>query len=596
MKIALLFFIITLSAPVFAFDLIKDGKPNATVIISNDMTAPEVNAANEFIEYIGKITSVTLKISTTPTRENNIYFGQTQKVKDLTKYDFSTLGVDGIYIKSGKDYLIFSGDRPRGTLYAVYTFLEDNLGCCFYSPTEEYIPKKDNINLDNINIIYTPPFEIRESYFRINLNRKDYKFFVKNKLNGFSNIIPEEWGDHAKVIGWAHTIPQLIPVSKYGKEHPEWFALVNGKRDVYDTSEPYSKVANICFSNKEVIDELTKVVLEKIGDDHSKVIITVSQPGELDETDRRCHCEDCLKLYDRYGNSGAFLTVVNHVAKEAKKKNPNAYIDTFAYKWTRQAPKNIKPEDNVIVFLCGIECDFATPIDSETNKDYYKDFQDWKKLTDNIYIWDYAVNYLNSHPLFPNFHILQDNIKIYANNNIKAIMAEGDDYNYDTALISLKAYLIDKLLWNPNADVDKLTKQYLDLYFGPAGEDVYNYLNIITKAVQREKIYLKCFNKGNTFLNEKDYMDAFTALYNGYMKVKDNDTYTDRLYVQIFSLQFSVWQAPEEVQEKVKNTGILDPYETKEKFLEMYIPFSISHKNAYGQYGIHINNSELYKY
>ncbi len=595
MRIIFLLIILLLSTSVFAFDLVKDGKPNATVIISNDMTAPEVNAANEFIEYIGKITSVTLKISTTPTRENNIYFGQTQKVKNITKYDFSTLGADGIYIKSGKDYLIFSGDRPRGTLYAVYTFLEDNLGCCFYSPTEEYIPKKDNINLDNINIVYTPPFEIRESFFKVNLGSENYKFFIKNKLNGLFNNIPDDWGGHFYLSGWAHTIPQLIPASKYGKEHPDWFALVNGKRDVYDTSEPYSKVANICFSNQEVIDELTRLVLKKIEDDHSKIIITVSQPDGLDETDRICQCEKCQKLYEKYGKSGAFLTVINHIAREAKKKNPNAYIDTLAYRWSRHAPKNIKPEDNVIIFLCGIECDFATPINSENNQSFYQDFKDWRKITKKIFIWDYAVNYLNSHPLFPNFHVLQDNMKIYADNNISSMFVEGDNFNMDTALISLKAYLIDKLLWNPNADVDKLTKEYLNLYFGPAGEDVLEYLNIITRAVQREKIYLKCFNKGNTFLNEKDYIDAFTALYNGYNKVKDNNELTERLYVQIYSLQFSVWQAPKEVQKKLIATGILDPYNTKEKFLKMYIPFSISRDNAYGQYTIHMNDSELYK-
>ena len=145
----LLFFLIIflISTSIFDFDLIKDGQPNSTVVISNDMTAPEVNAANEFIDYIEKITSVKLEKAGAPTEGNNIYFGQTQAVKDITGYDFSKLSGDGIYIKSGDDYLIFAGDRPRGTLYAVYTYLEDFLGCRFFSADKEIVPQKNNITI-----------------------------------------------------------------------------------------------------------------------------------------------------------------------------------------------------------------------------------------------------------------------------------------------------------------------------------------------------------------------------------------------------------------------------------------------------------------
>ncbi|MBQ7256591.1 MAG: DUF4838 domain-containing protein [Abditibacteriota bacterium] len=584
----LLFFLIIflISTSIFAFDLIKDGQPNATVVISNDMTAPEVNAANEFIDYIEKITSVKLEKAGAPTEGNNIYFGQTQAVKDITGYDFSKLSGDGIYIKSGDDYLIFAGDRPRGTLYAVYTYLEDFLGCRFFSADKEIVPQKNNITINNINKIYVPPFMSRESFFKVNLISDHYKFYVKNKLNGNFNNIPDDWGGHVSLIGWCHTIPFWIPASKYGQDHPEWFALVKGHRE-NDKDD-----ANICFSNQEVIDEMTKVVLEQLGDTQEKVIVSVSQA----DTYRKCECEECQKLYEKYGNSGALLTVVNHVAREVKKKNPNALVETLAYQWTRQAPKNIKPEDNVIIRLCDIECDFASPLDSRNNKSFYKDLKDWHKFTDSVYIWDYVVNFQNSHPVFPDFHVLKKNMNIFANNHGIAVFAEGDDFNWDTALISLKAYLIGKLMWDPSANQDKLTKEYLNFYFGPAGNDVYDYLKIITKATQREKPFLRCFNEGNTFLNENDYKKAFRALYAGYNKVKEDDKYRERLLVQLYSLHFSVWQAPEKVQKKVIDSGLLGIYDTREKFLKMYIPFSFAHNNSYGQYTVHINDSKYYKY
>ena len=586
-KILLLFLLILCFMPLSAFDIAKNGKAESAVIMTEDMTEAEKNAALEFVSYIKKITDAELPVLNNPTDGNNIYFGQTETVKNiLGDFDFETLKSDGILIKSGKDYLIFSGDRPRGTLYAVYSYLKDNLGCRFFTPTEEKIPRKTRISVNGINTVYTPPFMSRESYFKVNLGHNDYKFFAKNKLNGHFNNIPDEWGGHIFIKGWCHTIPQWLPVSKYGKDHPEWYAFENGKRD-NESSE-----ANICFTNKEMLEELTKVVLDQVEANDEKVIVSVSQP----DTRRWCHCPECEKLCGDLGNSGALLTVVNHIAREVKKKNPNAYVETLAYQWTRQTPNNIVPEDNVIIRLCDIECDFASPLNSENNKDFYRDLIEWHNFTDSIYVWDYVVNYSNSHPVFADFHVLQKNMQIFRDNHGVAVFEEGDDFNWDTALIGLKAYLLAELMWNPDIDTDKVIKEYLDFYFGPAGGNVYDYLNVLTEATVREKPFLKCFNPGNTYLTAEDFIKAFDCLYRGMEKVKYNPKYRDRLKVQLYAHHFSLWQAPEAVIEKVTATGLLGVYDTREKFLKMYIPFSFAHNNSYGQYTVHINDSSLYKY
>jgi len=65
----------------------------------------------------------------------------------LAQADFSTdgLGTDGIVIRNLGDDLILAGGHPRGTLYAVYTFLEDMLGCRWWSSKVSTIPKKSTI-------------------------------------------------------------------------------------------------------------------------------------------------------------------------------------------------------------------------------------------------------------------------------------------------------------------------------------------------------------------------------------------------------------------------------------------------------------------
>jgi len=83
----------------------------------------------------------------------------------LVEPGFSTegLGADGIVIRSKGNDLILAGGRPRGTLYAVYTFLEDVVGCRWWSSKVSTIPKKTAINTKGLNIRYVPPSTRRKA-------------------------------------------------------------------------------------------------------------------------------------------------------------------------------------------------------------------------------------------------------------------------------------------------------------------------------------------------------------------------------------------------------------------------------------------------
>ena len=326
---------------VFAFNLVYNNKANAVIVLGKDATAPEITASSEMVNYINKISGVTLSVVNTPSQTtNNVFIGQTDLTKKIlgSTFDWKKLKDDGIVIKSGKNYLVLAGDRPRGTLYAVYTFLEDNLSCRFWSDDSEFIPNNKTISINNLNTVYTPPFLSREVYFKP--NNLHANFSVKMKSNGHFNKIPNELGGNIELLGWCHTFGTLISAQKYGKEHPEWFAERNGKRDITGNSQ-------LCLSNKGMINELTKNVLSRITENPNTKLISVAQ---LDNQGY-CTCDACKKLTEKYGHSGALLTVVNSVAKEVKKQYPDVLVETLAYQYTREAPKNIKPDDNIIIRL-----------------------------------------------------------------------------------------------------------------------------------------------------------------------------------------------------------------------------------------------------
>ena len=76
-----------------------------------------------------------------------------------------------------------------------------------------------------------------------------------------------------------------------------------------------------------------------------------------------CQCPACKAIDDREGSpAGTMITFVNQVADAIREDCPDVLIHTFAYQYTRKAPKFVRPRPNVIVRLCSIECCFSHPL------------------------------------------------------------------------------------------------------------------------------------------------------------------------------------------------------------------------------------------
>jgi hypothetical protein len=63
----------------------------------------------------------------------------------------------------GKD-LVLTGGRPRGTLYAVYEFLEQDLGCHWLDERTEVVPSRPTLPLPHLRRTGKPAFRSREVY------------------------------------------------------------------------------------------------------------------------------------------------------------------------------------------------------------------------------------------------------------------------------------------------------------------------------------------------------------------------------------------------------------------------------------------------
>ncbi|HMP29778.1 MAG TPA: DUF4838 domain-containing protein, partial [Saprospiraceae bacterium] len=186
-------------------------------------------------------------------------------------------------------------------------------------------------------------------------------------------------------------------------------------------------------------------------------------------------------------------------------------------------PKSIRPLTNVNIMLCSIDAMRELPLTkTPSGKTFEKALKGWSAISDNIFVWDYGINFDNYLSPFPNFHVLQDNMQLFHDHNTTMHFSQiGGPLGCNFA--ELRAYMVSKLMWNVNADTDELMKEFLDGYYGAASKYMYEYIKIMEGALlaseKRLWIYDSPVTHKNGMLNphllekyEKLFDDAEAAV------------------------------------------------------------------------------------
>ncbi len=350
--------------------LSRDGRSEYVIVIPDQASSVERTAARELREHLAQVTGAALPIVSageSPQDKPRIVLGDGAITRELLPgFDPAKLSPDAIVIKTvGRD-LVLAGHPRRGTLYAVYTFLEDTVGIRWWTATESHIPKRPTLSVPRLDIAYAPKVADRATrYLQLSdgcftdhsLVTEDEQramgiFSARLRLNGHDHYsIPDEYGGPNGLIGWVHTFYQingLLPVEKYFDEHPDWYSLVKGERR--------KEHSQLCLTNAEMRTEMIRVVKERIRANPGATMISISQ----NDWHGYCECEPCKTLDEREGtHAGTLIHFINAVAEEVEKEFPGILIETLAYQYTRKPPQHVRPRHNVVIRLCSIECSFV---------------------------------------------------------------------------------------------------------------------------------------------------------------------------------------------------------------------------------------------
>ncbi|HON92447.1 MAG TPA: DUF4838 domain-containing protein [Sedimentisphaerales bacterium] len=467
-----------------AVTISKDGQAQAIIVLAPDASEPEQYAAKELAQFLGQITGAEFKVVDRKNEQASCLFVGPGAAK-WADGQFSTegLGAEGIVLKTVGDDLILAGGRPRGTLYAVYTFLEDQLGCRWWSSTESTIPRKPTVAIETLDVRYVPPLEYRSPFWT---DAFDGDWSARNKANGQAHRLEARHGGKHIYEGFVHTFFPLIPPEKYFADHPEWFSEINGKRK--------HEHAQLCLTNEAMRQELVKNLKQNLRNNPAATIASVSQ----NDWYGNCECAACKAIeQEEESPAGLMLRFVNAVAQDIEKEFPNVALSTLAYQYTRPPPKITKPRPNVIVQLCSIECSFSKPLADERNKAFRDDIIGWSKISERLYIWDYTTNFRHYFLPHPNLRVLGPNVKFFADHNVAGVFEQGAYTTNAAEMAELRAWVLAKLLWDPTRDGEVLTNEFIEGYYGLAAPHIKAYLKVTHDAVEAAGDWLGCFQETN---------------------------------------------------------------------------------------------------
>lgn len=406
--------------------------------------------------------------------------------------------------RTGGDILLV-GITERATLYAVYDLLERELGCRWLAPGQawEEVPEQPRLTLSPSNRVERPAMKYRferMTYLPTSGTREKecLTWAVRQRLNiGFEWPATAAAGKPLTPYGgfrgfmWPHSLPHLTDVEKLHREHPEWFALVNGKRSL---GAP--KNVNLCTSNPEVIAFMASL-LSKAFAAQPQIEFLPLGPGDGTAF---CQCERCRAL-DTGGTwshtdgtprpvlSDRWLTFVNAVADKVAATNPGKKIYSLAYHQTFSPPLKVRPRPNVMMMvvnsrpegLCFVH-PIATP-DCANNALFCRNFSGWSAITPaGMMAYQYMPHSTFCCMPLPAPRKFIADIRWLAQNG--CVGYEGQSGCRTFGLFGITLYAVAKAMWNPQIDPDALLKDYCDSAFHEASEPMQSFFQTFALGQQ----------------------------------------------------------------------------------------------------------------
>lgn len=317
---------------------------------------------------------------------------EVQGFPQLSDEQVKSLGSEGVAILGDGDKIALVGKGKQGGLFAVYEFLEKHVGCRWPEPGREHIPRLTSLDL-NLDQTHSPAFAYRGVALHGPCTDEHYlniiDWLAKNRANTlqFSCEVYDELrprlieaildrGVSMKIGG--HSRKYFFPSEKYFDAHPEYYALVKGKR----TGE-----TQLCYSNHESVDQYAANINAYL---ESRPEIGVIGLWPSDGYGF-CECDECQAK----PTTDVLLDYTNALAERIHKQFEDVQIEFLSYIHYTTPPAKTAP----LPYVIPIYCEYWSrnqfhpiTVDLEENAKCRTQLEQWAKLAPQMTVYGYYAD------------------------------------------------------------------------------------------------------------------------------------------------------------------------------------------------------------
>lgn len=440
-----------------AVEIVQTGRPAACIVLPENPHALEREAAEDLRWAVLEATGAEMEILTgkaAPEGRMSIRIGQAADAANPSMPD--DLPYDGAVIRADGKAIDILASSPAGTTNGVATVLLEDIGVRTYYPDAlfTFVPEAQRLSITPR--VVRPSFDYRIWSGLVGRDAAAYR--RRNRITDHRVPIPK--------YGFGHNLANIIPVPKYAKEHPEYFAYRQGGRwitgtNVADSSQP-------CFTHPEVL-RLTIEAARTFFDEHPERD-TFSLCGN--DNHYFCECESCAALDEPYRDlpvgrqhSESYYRYVSQVAEAIAESHPGRYIGVYAYWSVEQPPRDRqKLPPNVIVALTLDILQHYDPAYREKDEALVRA---WSGHAERLHSYVYYGLGWYTPRMSP--RLVAENLRFSHANGIKAIYCEAYPF---WAWGGPMLYVAARLQWDVEADVETMLREFHNDCFGEAAAEM----------------------------------------------------------------------------------------------------------------------------
>lgn len=507
--------------------LVADGQPKAVIVVPSKASRAATEGARILREHLLEISGAHLKILKESDLEQvlvtdgqirstasqaYILVGESKLANKLGQ-NSEGLGPGGILIRTVGNALVLLGpdDRtpsdPWGSRYAVTTFLEDELGCCYLWPGQsgKVIPKRITITVGALNVHFTPLLKqrkirwsgyssrIQQGLDRLRYSKKDF-LLARDKAATIESASPDwmDWHRMGGTLGLRTgdgTILSAEAWKRFLKEHPDWFAMQADGSRYFD---PNWERPRLCLSNPALIEAIVQEKLKELQHNpgRTSTSLIVNDGGSKAGF---CLCDACKAMdppegrpkriwtYDHAsGRTRRFMYVsltdrmlafYNAIAGKVSQVYPNVLFSGQAYSVYSAPPLREKLHPNIVIRFVHSPGFYTS---DEFRAQGMADWDAWAKAAKMIYYRPNSLLWGRFEGITGVFvHKLAEDFRHIAHN--KCVGTDFDSCMHHWATQGLNYYVLAKLHWNPDLNVDDVIDDYCQSGFGPAAGPIKSY-------------------------------------------------------------------------------------------------------------------------